>query len=55
MELFDEQGHFHPMLKWSTGSASLSAQNLSIEGMKDLSESNQRLLLQHGAIEPPQT
>jgi len=47
--LFDEQGHFHPMLKWSTASAALSAQNLNLEGAKDLSEPNQRLLIQHGA------
>ena len=43
------------MLKWSTGSATLSAENLNLEGAKDLSEPNQRLLLQHGAIESPQT
>ena len=47
--LFDEQGHFRPMLKWSTASATLSAQNLNLEGAKDLSEPNQRLLIQHGA------
>ena len=50
-KLFDEQGHFRPILEWSTGSAALSAQNLSINGVKDLSESDQRLLIQHGAIE----
>jgi len=49
--LFDEQGYFRPMLKWSTGDATLSAENLNIEGTKDLSESNERLLIQYGAIE----
>jgi hypothetical protein len=47
-KLFDENGRFQPTLKWSTGSATLSAQQLNMEGVKGLSEPNHRLLLQYG-------
>lgn len=50
-ELFDEEGRFQPALKWTTGSATLSAQQLNMEGIKGLSDQNQRLLLQHGGAE----
>jgi len=48
-ELFDETKRFQPTLIWST-SQSLSAQELDISGIKDLSEPNRKLLLQHSTI-----
>lgn len=51
LKLFDEQGHFHPIVKWSAGKLAFG---LSIEGIKNLSESNRTLFLEHGAIEQPQ-
>jgi len=49
-QFFDENNHIKPGLKWTTTKA-LSANHLNLEGAIGLSESNHRLLLQHGAID----
>lgn len=45
-ELFDENNRFQPSLQSSTYNATLSAQQLNMEGVKGLSEENHKTLLQ---------
>lgn len=49
-ELFDANNQIKPALIWSSESCYLSAKQLNMEGVKGLSESNQTVLVQHGAI-----
>ncbi len=48
-ELFDENGDFNPALQMNLGGSYFSAQQLDINGVKEMSEPNQKVLLQHGA------
>jgi hypothetical protein len=50
-DLFDENNLIRPSIRWSSSGPYLSAQQTDIKGVKGLSESNQKVLLQHGAID----
>ena len=45
-EVFDEHGNFKPVLNWNIGATSLSAQDLDMEKVQNLSETNRILLEQ---------
>ncbi|KAF9915872.1 hypothetical protein BX616_005163 [Lobosporangium transversale] len=49
----EEDGQCHIHLKWSTGQKALYALNASIQDVADLSESNRKILEQHGAVGDP--